>query len=69
MLGTPPSVTCSVHWDPDQYRCWCRPVGSVSQPGAIPTNVVSPDALSTVSDAWGGGDGPMNDRVEDGLRW
>jgi hypothetical protein len=49
--GMPPSVTCSVHSDPDQYRCSCRPVGSTSQPGAIPVNVTWPDDASTAPDA------------------
>lgn len=49
MPGTPPSVTCSVHTDPDQYRFSCRPEGSVSQPGAIPVKVTSPGAVSTES--------------------
>jgi hypothetical protein len=49
--GTPPSLTCSVHSDPDQYRCSCRPEGSVSQLGAIPVNVTPPDGASTESDA------------------
>src|SRR5580704_18207011 len=47
VLGTPPSMTCSVHSDPDQYRRSCRPVGSVSQQGAIPVKVTSPDDGST----------------------
>lgn len=51
MPGTPPSRTCSVHSDPDQYRCSCRPEGSISQPGAIPVNVTAPDDPSTASDA------------------
>jgi len=41
--GTPPSVTCSVHSLPDQYRFSCRPEGSISQPGAMPVNVTWPD--------------------------
>jgi hypothetical protein len=49
--GTPPSVTCSVHSDPDQYRCSCRPEGSVNQQGAIPVNVTSPDDASSATDA------------------
>jgi len=52
MPGTPRSVTCSVHSDPDQYRRSCRPEGSVSQPGAIPVNVISPGDSSTASDLW-----------------
>jgi hypothetical protein len=47
----PPSVTCSVHSEPDQYRCSWRPVGSTNQPGAIPVNVTLPGDLSTLSAA------------------
>ena len=61
MPGTPPSVTCSVHSDPDQYRCSCRPDGSVSQPGAIPVNVNWLGGEPTASDAWLGSVGPVND--------
>lgn len=50
MPGTPLSLTCSVHSDPDQYRCSCLPEGSVSQQGAIPVNVISPDDASAASD-------------------
>lgn len=49
VAGIPPSVTCSVHADPDQYRCSCRPVGSTSQPGAIPVKVTLPDDASAAS--------------------
>jgi hypothetical protein len=45
--GTPPSLTCSVHSDPDQYRFSCRPVGSISQPGAMPVNATCPEGAST----------------------
>ena len=48
--GTPPFVTCSVHSDPDQYRCSFRPEGSGSQQGAIPVNATLPDGPSTASD-------------------
>jgi hypothetical protein len=48
--GTPPSVTCSVHAEPDQYRCSCRPEGSISQPGAMPVKGTLPDDPSTASD-------------------
>jgi len=49
--GTPPSVTCSVHSDPDQYlRSW-RPEGSISQPGAIPVKVTLPGDPSPPSEA------------------
>ena len=48
MPGTPPSVTCSVHSDPDQYRFSCRPEGSINQPGAMPVNVTGPDDPWTV---------------------
>jgi pimeloyl-ACP methyl ester carboxylesterase len=41
MPGTPPSVTCSVHSVPDQYRLSCRPEGSISQPAGIPVNLMS----------------------------
>src|SRR6516162_2306078 len=49
--GTPRSSTCSVHSDPDQYRCSCRLVGSTSQPGAIPVNVDWPEEAPAGSDA------------------
>jgi hypothetical protein len=49
--GTPPSETCSVHSDPDQYRCSCRPEGSVNQLGGIPVNVTSPDGGPAASDS------------------
>lgn len=42
MPGVPPSVTCSVHSDPDQYLSSWRPEGSISQPGAIPVKVTPP---------------------------
>jgi hypothetical protein len=41
--GIPPSLTCSVHSDPDQYRFSCRAVGSISQPGAMPVNAPGPE--------------------------
>jgi hypothetical protein len=50
MPGTPASLTCSVHSDPDQYRFSCRPVGSISQPGAIPVNATGPDVAPLASD-------------------
>lgn len=59
--GTPPSIMCSVHSDPDQYRCSCRPEGSVSQPGATPVNVTWPDVASTASDAWLGAAASVNE--------
>jgi hypothetical protein len=59
--GTPPSVTCSVHSDPDQYLFSCRPVGSVSQPGAIPVNVILSGAPSTASDACPRAEAPVNE--------
>lgn len=44
-------MTWSVHSDPDQYRCSCRPDGSINQPGAIPVNLTWPDDSSTDSDS------------------
>ena len=64
--GTPPSLTCSVHAEPDQYRCSCRPEGSVSQPGAIPMNVASPDDASMAPDTRFGDPGSVNELVGDG---
>lgn len=49
--GTPPSVTCSVHADPDQYRFSWRPEGSISQPGGIPVDPMLLDERSAPSDA------------------
>ena len=63
MPGTPPSVTCSVHSDPDQYRCSCRPEGSVGQPGAIPVNVTWPGGASPAPGAGVGIVGSLNERV------
>ncbi len=65
MPGTPPSSTCSVHSDPDQYRCSWRREGSVSQPGAIPVNPTLPDDPSTASDARLGKGGSVNDLAAD----
>ena len=63
MPGTPLSLTCSVHSDPDQYRCSCLPEGSVSQPGAIPVNVISPEDASAASDVLLGEVEPVNELV------
>jgi hypothetical protein len=67
--GTPPSLTCSVHSDPDQYRCSCLPQGSVSQPGATPVNVISPDDAWVASDVGFGEAEPVNDRVGVEVPW
>lgn len=48
--GTPPSITCSVHCDPDQYLFSCRREGSTSHPAAIPVNVAFSAHRSVVSD-------------------
>ena len=61
VLGTPPSETCSVHSDPDQYRRSCRPEGSVSQPGAIPVKVTAPGDSLTAPDPWVGNVGSVNE--------
>jgi hypothetical protein len=62
--GTPPSVTCSVHADPDQYlRSW-RPEGSISQPGAIPVKVTVPGDPSPPSEVWWADPAPVKEFVE-----
>jgi hypothetical protein len=61
--GTPPSVTCSVHSDPDQYRFSCRRVGSISQPGAMPVNATWPEEPPTAFDAWSMDVASANERV------
>ena len=62
MPGTPPSLTCSVQSDPDQYRLSCRPVGSISQPGAMPVNATCPDPL-TAFDTWSVDEVSANERT------
>jgi hypothetical protein len=56
VAGMPSSVTCSVHSLPDQYRWSCRPVGSASQPGAMPVNGVRPTPDDPTV---GEGEGPL----------
>jgi hypothetical protein len=65
MPGTPRSSTCSVHSDPDQYRCSCRPEGSTSQPGAIPVNVEWPAEAPALSDARPAVVGSVNELARD----
>jgi len=61
--GTPLSLTRSVHSDPDQYRFSCRPVGSISQPGAMPVNATCPEDPLTAFDAWSVDVVSANERV------
>jgi hypothetical protein len=61
--GTPPSLTCSVHSDPDQYRFSCRPEGSINQPGAMPVNPAGPDDPPTARVACSGDVGSVNELV------
>ncbi len=71
MPGTPSSLTCSVHSDPDQYRCWCRTKGSVNQPGAVPVEDadVAVAAVRSVGAAVGGvRGGAVNERCWPGDR-
>ena len=63
MPGIPPSLTCSVHSDPDQYRFSWRPVGSISQPGAMPLNATWPEEPPTAFDAWSVDVASANERV------
>lgn len=64
MPGTPPSLMCSVHSDPDQYRFSCRPVGSISQPGAIPVNATGPEEPPTAFAAWSVDVAAVNERLD-----
>jgi hypothetical protein len=61
--GTPLSLTCSVHSDPDQYRFSCRRVGSMSQPGGMPVNATWPEEPPTAFDAWSMDVASANERV------
>jgi hypothetical protein len=64
VLGTPPSLTCSVHSDPDQNRFSCRPVGSISQPRAMPANAPCREIPPTAFDVWSTDVVSENERVE-----
>jgi hypothetical protein len=63
VLGTPLSLTCAVHSDPDQYRFSCRRVGSISQQGAMPVNAAWPEEPPSAFDAWSVDGVSANERV------